>query len=233
MNSLLPYLPQVAAILLAASRMIPRLESLWGWLPAKFRWLPPVLVVALPQIADALGVVESPLDLAEAVALAVALLVPGARSSTHAKLAKGVSVLALFLLPVLTACSPASTPEARGATAAQVTRLAYSAAAVTLSELTELHLEAQRAVTTPDQAAVLAPTLREGLKALEAARSALETARPYLEPGKDEAEARRFLRDALGQIDVLLPLLKAVGVQLPDEVVESLGYLRGFLGGAQ
>jgi hypothetical protein len=108
MNSLLPYLPQVAAILLAASRMIPRLESLWGWLPAKLRWLPPVLVVALPQIADALGVVESPLDLAEAVVLAVALLVPGARSSTHAKLAKGVSVLALFLLPVLTACSPAT-----------------------------------------------------------------------------------------------------------------------------
>jgi hypothetical protein len=88
MNSLLPYLPQLAAILLAASRMIPRLEPLWGWLPAKLRWLPPVLVVALPQIADALGVVESPLDLAEAVVLAVALLVPGARSSTHAALAK-------------------------------------------------------------------------------------------------------------------------------------------------
>jgi hypothetical protein len=146
------------------------------------------------------------------------------------------ALAALFLaigLCITLACTTASTPEARGASAAQVTRLAYSAAAVTLSELTELHLEAQRAVTTPDQAAVMGPTLREGLRALEAARSALEMARPYLEPGKDEAEARRFLRDALDQIDALLPLLKAVGVQLPDEVVEAIGYLRGFLGGAQ
>ncbi len=81
-------IPQVAALVLAASRMLPKTEALWRFLPPKFRWLPPVLLVALPQVADMLGMAKSPLDLGTAVLLAVALLVPGARSSTHAQLAK-------------------------------------------------------------------------------------------------------------------------------------------------
>lgn len=89
LEQLLPYVPHVAAVLLAATRMIPRLGALWSRvLPAKWQFLPPVLVVALPQLADALGVAKSPLDLVEAISLAIALVVPGARSSAHVQLAK-------------------------------------------------------------------------------------------------------------------------------------------------
>lgn len=134
--------------------------------------------------------------------------------------------------PVATSCSPAATPEARGTQAAQVARLGYSAAVVTVKELGDLHYQLQRAVLTEEQAKVAAVPLRKMLDALDAAKVALQRAKPYVEQS-DEVEAIRYVREAVGYVDLALPMLTALGTAPPKEVTEALGYLRGFLGGGK
>jgi hypothetical protein len=109
-----------AAVLLAASRLLQRSEPLWSWIPTSVRWLPPVLVVAIPQIVQALGGAHTSLDLVETLILAITLIVPGARSSTHKTLAReagsgpktprsggpiGMSTLAVFLACGVVGCA--------------------------------------------------------------------------------------------------------------------------------
>lgn len=147
--------------------------------------------------------------------------------------AAGAAAL-LFVLgvsPALSSCSSA-TPEARGAEAAQLTRLGFSVLVVTHNELADLHFGLAQAVQTPEQAQIAAPLLRRMLEGLDRTHALLEKARPYVAAGKDEAEVRVFLRDGLAELENLLPLLGALGKAPPPQVLEALGYLRGFLGGA-
>lgn len=73
---------------IAASRLLPVTKQFWDKLP---RWLAvvlPVLVLDLPQIADAFGVAKTGADLTTALLVSVALLVPGiaeAESTTTPK----------------------------------------------------------------------------------------------------------------------------------------------------
>jgi hypothetical protein len=143
-----------------------------------------------------------------------------------------VFLAALAGAPHLVGCSPAANPEARGAQAANLTKVGYAAAVVTLRGLSDLHLELAKAVQTPEEAKVAAPVLSKMLDGLDQARSLLAQAKPYVTSGKDEAAARRFLRAAVDQLDQLLPLLAQLNRVPPNEVLEALGYLRGFLGGA-
>ncbi len=115
----------LAALLFSLARTSATLKPLWGWLPAKFQWLPPLLAVALPQIAEALQGAKTKEQLIQAGVLAVALIVPGVRSATHKEAVGDVKppskppgppavVAAMFLmvtlcLPFTTACG--SKPE--------------------------------------------------------------------------------------------------------------------------
>lgn len=67
----------VVAFCLAASKLLTACKPLWAKLP---RWLAvalPVLVLDLPQVADAFGVAHTGADLTTALVVSLALLVPG------------------------------------------------------------------------------------------------------------------------------------------------------------
>ncbi len=138
---------------------------------------------------------------------------------------------ALALSPSLVGCSPASTPEARGAQAADLVRLGYGGARVTLRELYAIHLGLQKAITTPEQAQFAAPKLRIALEGLDRAKAALRKAKPFVASGKDEAEVRKQLRAYLAELDAVLPLLGSLGGLPSEDAGEALDLLRGFLAG--
>lgn len=68
----------VVAFCLAASRLLKVAAPLWAKLPKPVAAWAPVIVMALPKIAEAFGMVKTELDLTEAVLVSMALLVPGA-----------------------------------------------------------------------------------------------------------------------------------------------------------
>lgn len=70
-------LSYVAAGALAGSKLISAVQPLWAKLPRAVAVLAPVLVLALPQIAGAAGLVKTDVDLVQFVVTSVALLVPG------------------------------------------------------------------------------------------------------------------------------------------------------------
>ena len=72
--------------LLAATRIIKAFQPLWDKIPSQWRWLPPVLVVVLPEVALKLSGVQTGMDLAEALVIMVTLVVPGAQTAAHKQL---------------------------------------------------------------------------------------------------------------------------------------------------
>lgn len=67
----------VAAVSLAATRLLSTAQPLWAKLPRFLAVVCPVLVLSLPQIAQAAGLVHTDVDLANFAVMSVALLVPG------------------------------------------------------------------------------------------------------------------------------------------------------------
>ena len=67
----------VAAVALAASRAVSALQPFWKKLPRPLTVLAPVLVLALPQVAAAAGLVTTDESLVTFVITACALLAPG------------------------------------------------------------------------------------------------------------------------------------------------------------
>ena len=72
----------IAAGALAASRLLTTLKPAWNFLPASLQGLVPMLVLVLPQIAAAALGVHTSIDLANLIALSVALVLPGIHSHT-------------------------------------------------------------------------------------------------------------------------------------------------------
>jgi hypothetical protein len=137
------------------------------------------------------------------------------------------------LLMVVPACSPAATPEARGAQAAASARLVYNAAAVSVQALITVQTawtDAIGASGDVELAKKVAPISAKSAAALDAASGAVARARQYLEAGEGEAKVRQQLREAVGFADVAVELLASAGRPLPDKAVEALDFLRGFLG---
>jgi len=67
----------VASGCLAATRLVSAAQPLWQKLPKWLAVVAPVLVLALPQVADAAGLVKTGTDLTTFVITSVALLLPG------------------------------------------------------------------------------------------------------------------------------------------------------------
>ena len=74
----------VGAVCLAGSRLISALKPFWDKLPRPLTVIAPVLVLALPQVADAAGLVHTDVDLMNFVITAVALLAPGLAEAVDA-----------------------------------------------------------------------------------------------------------------------------------------------------
>jgi hypothetical protein len=75
----------IAVGCIAASRLFSAVQPLWAKLP---KWLAvalPVLVLSLPQVAGAAGLVHTNVDLVQFVITAVALLVPGLAAAEEAR----------------------------------------------------------------------------------------------------------------------------------------------------
>jgi hypothetical protein len=127
-----------------------------------------------------------------------------------------------------------TTPEAKGAAAAQEARLVYSASALVLTELAKLDADWMASLTDQQSASAALDTARKAMALLDDARAALDRARPYVAVGKDAAPAKKELTTALQTIEKALELLGELGKQPPPETLEALGYLHGFLlgGGA-
>ena len=64
----------VAGYTLALVRLLGAARPLWSWLPEKAQPLLPALLVVLPAMASQFGTVETKLDFAEAVVLALGAL---------------------------------------------------------------------------------------------------------------------------------------------------------------
>ncbi len=71
----------VGAVAVAATRLLKSAAPLWAKLPKPVAAALPVLVAALPQVADMAGVVKSEIDLVNFGVLALALLVPGVEAA--------------------------------------------------------------------------------------------------------------------------------------------------------
>jgi hypothetical protein len=67
----------VVAGLLAASKLVSVVQPLWAKLPRWAAVVLPVLVMDLPQVAGAFGLVKTGTDLTMAIVASVALLLPG------------------------------------------------------------------------------------------------------------------------------------------------------------
>lgn len=67
----------VVAGVLAASKLISVFQPLWNKLPRWVAVVAPVLVLDLPQVANAFGLVKTGTDLTSALIASVALLLPG------------------------------------------------------------------------------------------------------------------------------------------------------------
>ena len=74
----------VAAVALAASRLIKAVQPFWQKLPRPLTVLAPLVVLALPQVAAAAGLVETGQDLVSLGITAVALLAPGIAEAVEA-----------------------------------------------------------------------------------------------------------------------------------------------------
>lgn len=67
----------IAAGVLAASKLVTAAQGLWDKLPRPLAVVMPVLVLALPQVAAAAGLIKVEGDLVTFAVTAVALLLPG------------------------------------------------------------------------------------------------------------------------------------------------------------
>lgn len=74
----------VVAFCLQATRLLNSAKPLWQMLPDRAQALLPVLVAVLPQLASALTGAKSWMDLAEAVVIALAMLLPGMHTRSRA-----------------------------------------------------------------------------------------------------------------------------------------------------
>jgi hypothetical protein len=74
----------VAAVALAGSRLVSALQPFWKKLPRALTVLAPVLVLALPQVADAAGLVTTEESFVAFVVTAIALLAPGVAEAVEA-----------------------------------------------------------------------------------------------------------------------------------------------------
>jgi hypothetical protein len=68
----------VAAVALAATRLLKIAGPFWSKMPKPVQALLPVVVVALPQVASLAGFVHTDMDLTAFAIQAAALFVPGA-----------------------------------------------------------------------------------------------------------------------------------------------------------
>lgn len=143
-------------------------------------------------------------------------------------------VLALLAVPpAIVGCSAPPAPKdpaAAGAAVRDTARLAYSAGVLALSTLEEGRIVWQRAQTSPSPTDIeIGERLKSGL---HAARDALERARPWLETGAGEAEAKRSLREGLESASLVARLLLGSGGAVPKVVTDGLDAALAALGGA-
>lgn len=75
----------VSAALLSASRLLTVAKPLWAKLPRVVAVAVPVVVAALPLLAEKAGLITTPVDLTTFVIGAVALLVPGISEAEKVK----------------------------------------------------------------------------------------------------------------------------------------------------
>ena len=148
-----------------------------------------------------------------------------------------IPVTAFFLLagvylfaPALPACSSGQTPQAQAAQARNVARAGYAAAAIALNTLNDVHHAWQVAQREPTQATI---DLDEKLLIyLDAAKAALDTARPWLERGVAGDPAKEKIFEALDMATLAASVLAGAGGKVPNEVTEALMAARVLLGGA-
>lgn len=138
---------------------------------------------------------------------------------------------ALALSPALPACSPASTPEARGAQTVDALRASANAGAAVVGALDTVNaawMDAVVAAGDPSLAAAAVPAGRKATAAVNAAYAALGKAQAALDGG-DGAGARAYLTEALGYADIVLGLLDAggQGSRVPKGSRDALAFLRG------
>lgn len=74
----------VASYLMGASRLLQSTSVLWSKIPGKLAVLLPAVVLVLPKLAEQFGLVKTDMDMVSVVAVAVAMLLPGAAAAKSA-----------------------------------------------------------------------------------------------------------------------------------------------------
>lgn len=73
------------SVIAALSRILDAAKPFWGMFPRPVAAFIPSIVVMLPSLAAALGLVKTPVDLTVALITAAALVVPGAMPKDTAR----------------------------------------------------------------------------------------------------------------------------------------------------
>jgi hypothetical protein len=233
----------LAAACLALTRMAPRLEILWAKVPPRLRWLPPVVLAALPELAAALGQVKEKADWGRFGMIALALFLPGARSAAHVQLAKdappptpktgagATPLLPLLLLagslafPVaLPSCSSAQLPTTSQVLSARdKTELAVTLAGQALP-MVEAEVSRLIAAGTiqPDQADKARAGLAQAAHVLSVAEAWLA--------GEADAPGREEVLQALDGAELAVTIARAAGGKLPALTDRALELAREVVG---
>lgn len=138
--------------------------------------------------------------------------------------------LSLVLAPALPACSSGQTPQAQAAQARTIARAGYASAAIALVTLSDVHYAWQTAQREPTQAVIDLDA--KILFALDAAKDALDTAKPWLDRGVAGDPAKEKILEALDMAALAASVLAGTGTKVPPEVAEALAAARTLLGGA-
>ena len=88
----------IAAYALALARLLNAARFAWAWLPKHVQPVLPALLIALPQLAGALGLVETKMDIAVAALMTMGSVVAAIRGAPAAVAAKsGLSGLIIIV----------------------------------------------------------------------------------------------------------------------------------------
>lgn len=154
---------------------------------------------------------------------------PNGRSVAKAKVAAGMLAVSVLFTGSLPACTSGQSLPVQAAQARSAARVGYSAAAMALTLLNDVHHAWQKSRTEPTKAELEAD--EKILAAFDGAKAALTAVKPWLEKGDGGDAAKQKLLEALDLALLGAGELWRAGGKVPPEVTEGIMAVRALIGG--
>jgi hypothetical protein len=153
---------------------------------------------------------------------------------------KRLSVAVVLSVSMLMGCGGVNSlpkdPKALGVKTADLVKLGFSATSQSVQTLATVHavwMEELVKLGDRDLGERALPIAREVSAAIEKANSCLLKAAPYVQTGKNAAEVKSQLLEAVRFAKLAAEGLSAMGRPVPDKALEGLDYIDAVLGGGK